>query len=873
MHEHSRRRHAVSLPLALILLAVGLIAVRASVSNAAVGDINTVAGTGGGTSSGDNGPASSAGVIPVSMTSDDYGNYYIGERGRVRRVDASTGQIKTLVGDGTYASSGDGGQASAAKIQTPQDLALDSAGNLYIFEGVEPISGSQLPGRAVRKIDANSGVISTILVLDDVLQGGPSAMTVNGAGEVFVAWHFWVFKFSGPNYSANGYTIVAGSGQEGDRGDGGAANGPNVKMSTTGALAVAPNGEIYIGDYGNSKIRKVGTDQKISTFAGAANFFNNQYPVAANSAVVSGPSALALDRAGNLFILEAKKLWITKVSGGQISRVAGDGSDGATNIGDGGPAVLAKFLSPSGLTTTPGGNLLISDGGSSDFSSSGQNRVRAVSGIATGGSPGPMIGYGGDKSAPTVNFGFNPASPTTAQTVTFSDTSSNGPITGWNWNFGDSSSSTVQNPSHTFATAGTYNVQLTVTKWNGATASVTKQVVVSAVTTTSDTTVTIPPGGGNTRYRAMASTRVLDTRTAVGVPTAGKVSQSVVDLDVTTAISAAFPGATAATVDAVVINVTATGPTATSWVTVWPTGSTKPVASNLNMTADQTIPNLVIAKVGTGGKISLANQAGQTHLVGDLMGYFPKTSGYIPLVPARVLDTRSNIGVNGIVGTSAITLDLDNQGGLPASGLGGGAVVLNVTSTGSTASNSWATVWPGDVAQPEASNLNYQDGETIPNLVVAKIAPDGTIKLNNAFGSTHLIADVMGYFPSGATVIQPLTPKRVLDTRTGVGAPAGMVTSAGITLDPRGVGAVPAGATTGSAILNVTTTGASANTWVTVWPTDIAQPETSNLNSAAGDTIPNLVIVKLGSDGKVRLANAVGSTHLVADIVGYMPAT
>ena len=302
-----------------------------------------------------------------------------------------------------------------------------------------------------------------------------------------------------------------------------------------------------------------------------------------------------------------------------------------------------------------------------------------------------------------------------------------------------------------------------------------------------------------------------------------------------------------------------------------------PGSSNLNMSPNQTIPNLVVAKVGAGGKISLANANGQTHMIADLMGWFPKNSGYVPLPPARVLETRAaplgpiGVATAGKMGATPVTLSLNGKGGLPAGGIG--AVVLNVTSTGSTAS-SWATIWPGNEAMPDASNLNYQDGETIPNLVVAKVAPDGTIKLNNAVGQTNLVADVMGYFPTGADVLQPLTPKRMLDTRYGIGAAQQPVAAGSpITLDPRGVGAVPAGATSGAVVLNVTSIGASTTTWVTVWPSGIAQPDASNLNSVAADVIPNLVIVKLGSDGKIKLANAIGSTNLVADVVGYLPAT
>jgi hypothetical protein len=89
-----------------------------------------------------------------------------------------------------------------------------------------------------------------------------------------------------------------------------------------------------------------------------------------------------------------------------------------------------------------------------------------------------------------------------------------------------------------------------------------------------------------------------------------------------------------------VLNVTATGPTAASYLTVWPAGTDRPIASNLNFTAAQTIPNMVIAKVGAGGQISIFNAAGTTDVIVDVLGWFPAGGSYTSLTPARLLDSR-----------------------------------------------------------------------------------------------------------------------------------------------------------------------------------------------------------------------------------------
>ncbi len=332
-------------------------------------------------------------------------------------------------------------------------------------------------------------------------------------------------------------------------------------------------------------------------------------------------------------------------------------------------------------------------------------------------------------------------------------------------------------------------------------------------------------------------------------------------------------------VSAVVLNVTATDPISNGYVTVWPTGSAMPLASNLNFTPGQTVPNLVIAKLGTNGQVSLFNSNGSTDLIADVEGYFLSTSDLTPIAPVRLLDTRigqstidgSFAGLGAVPTYGELDLTVLNRAGIPASGVS--AVVLNVTATDPTSAG-YLTVWPTGSAMPFASNLNFTPGETIPNLVTAKVGTNGQVAFFNSSGSTDIIADAVGYFAS-STDLTALVPARVLDTRLNQVTNDGLFQGGGpivsgtpFNFTVLGRGGVPS-IGVGAVVLNITATNPTAASFLTVWPTGSAMPLASNLNYVPGETIPNLVIAKVGSNGQVSLYNGVGSTDVVADVVGW----
>ncbi|HET7718376.1 MAG TPA: hypothetical protein VFK43_00325 [Acidimicrobiales bacterium] len=395
-------------------------------------------------------------------------------------------------------------------------------------------------------------------------------------------------------------------------------------------------------------------------------------------------------------------------------------------------------------------------------------------------------------------------------------------------------------------------------------------------------TVTAPVIPGST-YFPLSPARVLDTRTGLGVGGAinkigagGQIDVKVTDL----------LGVPATNVTAVALNVVATdvvGPP--SYLTIWPAGQARPLASNLNYVPGVSVPNLVIARVGIDGKVSMYNNLGTVNVAADIQGYFQGDSTgstYIPLAPARILDTR--IGTGGTAAPvgpgGTIELKVTDAGGVPAAG--GTAVALNVTATNVSGLESYLTVWPSGSSRPLASNLNFIQGQTVPNLVIARVGVDGKISIYNNLGNVDVVADTQGYFaapvaapPLPGSVYYPSNPARILDTRTGLGVPGGfqgqLGTGATLDLQVTGQGGVPANAT--SVVLNVTAADSPGpDSYLTVYPTGTARPLASNLNFVSGQTIPNLVIAKIGSGGKVTIYNNLGSTVVVADVQGWFTA-
>ena len=372
--------------------------------------------------------------------------------------------------------------------------------------------------------------------------------------------------------------------------------------------------------------------------------------------------------------------------------------------------------------------------------------------------------------------------------------------------------------------------------------------------------------------------RALDTRTGTGAPKAVVAKGGSVTFSLLGKGDIPSEG-----VGGVFLNVTATGATGGGYVTAYPAGTSVPDASNLSVKAGQTIPNMVFVPVGSGandGKVSLYNgTTGTINLIADTAGYVlagtaTEPGAAVPVAPFRALDTRNGVGAPKapVAANAFVEVQLGGVGGVPASGASG--VWLNVTVTQPTKPG-YIAASPGGVAS-SSSNLNFLAGQTIPNMVFVPLSASGKVRLlNGSAGTSQLIVDIAGYVRDGETAAPgtaaPVSPVRILDTRSGNGAPkAAVAAGASITLQVTGRGNIPAASGVAGVFLNVTVTQPTKPGYVTAYP-GLTAAGSSNLNFVAGQTIPNMVFVPVNNAGQIRLKNGTaGTLHLLADTAGFV---
>ncbi len=379
--------------------------------------------------------------------------------------------------------------------------------------------------------------------------------------------------------------------------------------------------------------------------------------------------------------------------------------------------------------------------------------------------------------------------------------------------------------------------------------------------------------GGLSTFVPVSPVRVVDTRDGTGgVPVGPLAAQQVLRVQIT-----GTPGVPLDGVTAVVANVTAVEATRPHYFTVYPSGTTKPATSNVNGGPGRAVPNLVTVGVGLDGCIEVFNSHGTAHCLVDVFGYctMGPTEGdrFVPLAPARLFDTRSGLGVAaGKLGhLTPIEIAVAGQVGVPVDATG---VVLNLTATEPDAPG-YLRLSPAGQPVAATSNVNFGPGDTVPNLAVVQLGAGGRVQLDGAGAGKHAVGDVFGYFTktpvTAAGRLRAVAPRRLLDTREGLGAPKQPI-GAGRTIDVVVArrGGVPDTAT--AVVLNVTVTNVTAPSYVTVWPAAEPMPGTSNLNLVPGQTLANLVICRLGAGGALTFANKLAESDVIADVFAYVVA-
>jgi hypothetical protein len=362
-----------------------------------------------------------------------------------------------------------------------------------------------------------------------------------------------------------------------------------------------------------------------------------------------------------------------------------------------------------------------------------------------------------------------------------------------------------------------------------------------------------------TRYAGVAPVRLLDTRptSLIGYKGDKPGPGAIIELAV------GVPPSPAVAPTAAALNITATDANG-GFVTVYPCDQPLPTASSLNLTPGLTAANLVVSKLSARGTVCIYTDQG-THLIADLQGFYRQGSKYVALQPQRLLDTRPGAptGYSGPKPGDRATVTVTVAGNGSKVPLKNNGVVLNVT--GTEADAGFVTAYPCDAPLPTASNLNFTAGSTRPNLVIVKASAAGTVCLYTDH-PTHLLADLVGYFPDGDE-FTTTQPTRVLDTRPG--SPIGYFwakPAAGETVHARVVGPGLAPVGTRQVVVNVTATDAAGG-FLTIYPCGQPVPTASNLNMVPGDTRPNLVIATVVGSEVCIFTDS--SSHLIVDVSGW----
>ncbi|MCC7175185.1 MAG: hypothetical protein IT159_08310 [Bryobacterales bacterium] len=362
--------------------------------------ITTVAGNGSAGFSGDEEAASAAQVFsPWGLFLDGAGNLFIADQlnNRVRKI-TPDGKITTVAGDGTASFYGDKEAATAAALNHPVGLAVDSAGYIYFSDAGNHRIRKVTPAGAIDTIagDGTAAFRDTDDTVDEDQDGNPAnedatfaqmnrplGIALDSAGNLYIAdsYNHRIRKLG-----TNGkLSTVAGDGTAGRGGDGGPAT--KAQLNYPQGVAVTPSGVLYIADTSNGLIRRVDTDGTITRVAGIGL---NGYSGDGGPALQAGldyPKSVALDAAGNIYIVDSLAGRVRVITtDGIIHTIAGNGTYG--DGGDGGPATRAPLKFPSGLALAAGGAIYVSD--------TQNNRVRLLT---------PAQQQPGTRGAPAIHEG------------------------------------------------------------------------------------------------------------------------------------------------------------------------------------------------------------------------------------------------------------------------------------------------------------------------------------------------------------------------------------------------------------------------------------------------------------------------------------
>ncbi|GCD20485.1 hypothetical protein CTKZ_20470 [Cellulomonas algicola] len=427
--------------------------------------------------------------------------------------------------------------------------------------------------------------------------------------------------------------------------------------------------------------------------------------------------------------------------------------------------------------------------------------------------------------------------------------------------------------------------------WDGATRTVSLtpdknlaagqhySVVVSGVTDgVSNATLPAPiripftVAAGGDRYTPVEPFRVVDTRDPATPGTYGAVRSG-------QRLVVSLAGLLPPDATAVVMSITATRHDSLGNVRAFPTAADgsgpTPNSANLNVVPGVDQPNLTTVQLGAGQTLAVMPEGPTTHLILDVFGYYSPggASGYVPVTPRRVLDTRNGTGVpaGAVTGGRWVDLQVSGTGGVPADAT---AVVLNVAGTNVQGATFVSVLPTPDLGEPwsgpSTSNLNLYPGRDQANLVTVKVGENGRVRFWVNQSATHLVADLAGYYTAtGTNGLVPVAPTRVADSRVPLGFSG--ILRAGRSMDVKigGTSAVPSQAT--AAVVNLAGVQPPGLTHVRVFPTTVpaSLPEVASINLVPGRDESNMAILTLGVDGKSTFYAQSSDVHMVVDVFGW----
>jgi len=346
----------------------------------------------------------------------------------------------------------------------------------------------------------------------------------------------------------------------------------------------------------------------------------------------------------------------------------------------------------------------------------------------------------------------------------------------------------------------------------------------------------------------------------------------------------------------VVMTITVTGTTSPGYLTVYPSGTPRPMASSLNWSAGETVANLVTSAIGNSdGAVSVYNSAGNTNVIVDVEGYFTLPSNttqgrFMSMAPEDICNTNDTASINQCTAElawpgSSLSVQVLGSGAIPQSGVSAVALSVSVTDPDQ---GGYLTVYPQGSARPMASNLNYSSGQDVTDSVVVPVGANGSIEIYTSGGFPNLQVDATGWFsasganlPSGAALFSAIAPWRICDTRednpsnlTGNSAlcqgkapgPQGSLSIQVAGTDFSGL-QVPADAT--GVLANVTVTGSTSGGYLVVVGAGSASQSARSLSWQAGSTVASGIFSSLGTNGTLNIVNGPARTEVIVDLEGW----